>query len=359
MARLTLVIGIVASGKSYFIKNALEKENCVCLDIMDYQNDIEREVGQLLFSEYRTTCLEQANVRMISDIVSCLEEGRDVIAEQTLYKAKRRIKFVEEIKRRTDAHISVYVILPGKENWTKYIAERGLDDKIMDLSSEFEFPILAEGYDEIFEAIDGNIRIKKDTSNQNLNEDIGSGQEREGLQEIESYEEVLKIRDYMSRTSEEKKIFRLHEDMNGMFSKLLERKDDISFRVKCLTEIYKYTLGHQYPDQEIMSIMQRILDDASKLDDESLKAIDYAFAYKIAEYNGYDLSKVPVVSASKTMDLYTSAKYEEMVELSNKYPEGSKMRDMILKESEGLEPDKKLLELYNVLIERYTFRGWV
>lgn len=62
-------------------------------------------------------CLLQANELLLEDIVKNLNNGKDIVVEQTLYKAKRRIAYIDEIRKIPDVKIEIYVMTPSDELW--------------------------------------------------------------------------------------------------------------------------------------------------------------------------------------------------------------------------------------------------
>ncbi len=84
-----------------------------------------------------------------------MEAGCDVIVEQTLYKAKRRVPYIDAIRERfPDAFIAVYVMCPSDERWQEKLKKRGLEGHLRRLSEErddMEFPNVSEGFDAIYQ----------------------------------------------------------------------------------------------------------------------------------------------------------------------------------------------------------------
>ncbi|MCM1166618.1 MAG: ATP-binding protein [Lachnospiraceae bacterium] len=167
MQRLVFVIGAAASGKSHFIKEHFGDTDAEILDIFDYQQKAYDEAGfgeHIPFSAMRG-CLYKANNDLLKDIIGKLKAGRDIIAEHTLFKMKRRLAYIDEIRRAVDVHIIFYVMCPSDERWKENIAARklgGTFKRYKETSGDIEFPNTAEGIDEIFEVADGEIRPRTD-----------------------------------------------------------------------------------------------------------------------------------------------------------------------------------------------------
>lgn len=166
---VTFVIGATASGKTTFIKNHFsDNRNTVILNIYDYQQAAYKEAGFGKHIPFRQEfkCLYKANENLLVDIIKTLQEGKDVVVEQTLYKAKRRIAYIDAIRNAVEnISIEVYVMCPSDSAWNTYINERKLDSSIQQLKSiakEIDFPNPSEGFDKIYEVIDGNIGLRMD-----------------------------------------------------------------------------------------------------------------------------------------------------------------------------------------------------
>lgn len=112
MQKLTFVIGANAAGKTYFIEHHLANEKAVVLDVYDYQQKVYDEHGnkERITFEEQFRCLKKANEKHLHDIINELKQGNDVIAEQTFFKAKRRIAYIDEIRNEMDVKIEVYVM---------------------------------------------------------------------------------------------------------------------------------------------------------------------------------------------------------------------------------------------------------
>lgn len=161
MPEVTFVIGPVATGKSHFIGQLLQREQMEWLDVYEYQQRVYQEEGYPNFVPFweERRCLAKANALLLEDILENLDAGYDVIVEQTFYKAKRRIAYIDAIRERfPGTFITVYVMCPSDECWCENIKKRGLEDRaqsIMDLREEVEFPNVSEGFDAIYQVTDG------------------------------------------------------------------------------------------------------------------------------------------------------------------------------------------------------------
>lgn len=168
--KVTLVIGPSRSGKSTFIKNNFtDVSNTVILDVLDYQNaeiDRMREEDVLITRRERIKSLLRANDKHLKDTIDYLQQGKDVIAEHTMYRAKRRVAYIEAIRAAVeDVFIEAYVMLPSEENFDKYLRERNPDFIIEQMKEDaklLEFPNPAEGFDKIYQVVDDGIELRMD-----------------------------------------------------------------------------------------------------------------------------------------------------------------------------------------------------
>ena len=164
------VIGAAASGKTTFIKNHFsEDKNTIILNVYDYQQATYKkmeEFGCISIMEERE-CLKNANEAILVDIIEALKEKKNVVVEHTLYKTKRRIAYIDAIRKAIkNINIEVYVMCPTDSVWEKYINKRKLNvSKIKAQKNEIEFPNPVEGFNKIYQVIDGDIRLRMDTPN--------------------------------------------------------------------------------------------------------------------------------------------------------------------------------------------------
>lgn len=165
---VTFVIGATASGKTTFIKkNFPNNEDTVFLNVYDYQQAAYKEAGfggTIPFKE-EFKCLYKANENLLSDIITVLKQGKNVIVEQTLYKAMRRIRYINTINALKDVFIEVYVMSPSDSVWETYVTERKLAHSFQRLKAtaeEIEFPNPSEGFDSIYEVVDDVVKLRMD-----------------------------------------------------------------------------------------------------------------------------------------------------------------------------------------------------
>lgn len=197
---VTFVIGATASGKTTFIQNHFSnKRNTVILNVYDYQQAAYTEAG---FSKHiplgqEFKCLYKANENLLVDIIRALQENKNVVVEQTLYKAKRRIAYIDAIRNSFEnIPIEVYVMCPSDAIWEEYINERKLNASVQQLranANEIEFPNPSEGFDKIYEVINNNIKLRMDELNPKI-VDSARKELSEESQQMKQEEEKVKER---------------------------------------------------------------------------------------------------------------------------------------------------------------------
>ena len=130
MQKLIFVIGATATGKSHFIEQNYSDKDVTILNVYDYQQqayDEAEAAGPIsLGEEFR--CLYKANDMLLQDIIEKLLQGRNVVVEQTLYKAKRRIAYIDEIRKVAEVNIEFYVMCPSDLRWKSNLKKRNLSD---------------------------------------------------------------------------------------------------------------------------------------------------------------------------------------------------------------------------------------
>lgn len=167
MSMVTFVIGATASGKSYFIDKNYSDKDVVILNAYDYQQIADKDKSLDKYGSFRRDFRStmKANQMLLDDILKEINAGRDVVVEQTFYKAKRRIAYIDEIRKNSDVTIDVYLMAPSKELFSSNAKKRGYDsqiDQLMSIMDFIDFPNPSEGFDAIYEVIDGEPVLKMD-----------------------------------------------------------------------------------------------------------------------------------------------------------------------------------------------------
>lgn len=167
MSKVSFVIGAMASGKTHFIKHFFAYKDVDVLNIFDYQQKAYKEsgFGEMMPIGVQFRCLMKANDMLLNDIIEKLKCGRDVVVEQTFFKAKRRIVYVDAIRESVDAEMEIYVMCPSDDRWQKNIRIRNLEEGCGSFkmnTSEIEFPNPIEGFDSIYEVSEDGIKLRLD-----------------------------------------------------------------------------------------------------------------------------------------------------------------------------------------------------
>lgn len=168
MQKLIFVMGAPATGKSYYIEQNYAGQNVDIFDVYDYQQRVydEAEFGEIISFGTKFRCLYEANNMLLKDIIEALLQGRNVVVEHTLYKANRRIAYIDEIRKVSDVTIEFYVMSPSDSLWESNLKKRKLEGGIQSYTrykNQIEFPNVAEGIDKIFEVIDNKVNTRMDS----------------------------------------------------------------------------------------------------------------------------------------------------------------------------------------------------
>lgn len=173
MVKLIIVMGANFTGKTYFInKHFRDYTEVDILNVYDYQQQAYKEAGfkdSIPFSA-QFDCLMRANNMLLADTICKLKEGRNVVVEQTFFKAKRRISFIDGVREAlgdAEVKIEIYVMCPDDARWEENLRLREIDCSVescrKQAEEEIEFPNPAEGFDEIYEVTGERIRLRMDT----------------------------------------------------------------------------------------------------------------------------------------------------------------------------------------------------
>lgn len=185
MPTLTFVIGANATGKSCFIRQQYADKKVDMLNVYDYQQRVYLEEGVKDYIPYAVQfrCLMKANSLLLDDILAGLKRGHDMVVEHTLFKAKRRIAYLDKIKAQSpDTAVEVYVMQPTEAFWRSNLQKRGtLGDfqRYKSAEEQIEFPNVTEGFDRIFTVIDGEVKLRMDPPSPHILEPARAELERE------------------------------------------------------------------------------------------------------------------------------------------------------------------------------------
>lgn len=169
MQKVIFVMGATATGKTHFIGTHYADKDVDILNVYDYQQRAYDEAGfknNIPYgAEFR--CLLKANNMLLEDILEKVKQGRSVVVEQTFFKAKRRITYIDEIRKTADVLIETYVMCPTDALWESNLKKRELKGRFQSYKeqavNDIEFPNPAEGIDRIYEVVDGELRLRMDS----------------------------------------------------------------------------------------------------------------------------------------------------------------------------------------------------
>lgn len=169
MPKLIVVAGATATGKSHFIERQFSDGTYEILDALDYQRRIFKEnsyKGAVPLRLHRRLLL-MADQQLLGDVIAKLCQGKNVVVEHTLLKAKRRLTYMDIQKEQGLDQVTaeVYVLTPTQTEWARRIEQRGLSARaqsIMSQAQDLEFPNEVEGWDRIFQVTDNEVRLRMD-----------------------------------------------------------------------------------------------------------------------------------------------------------------------------------------------------
>lgn len=170
MKKLVIVIGATATGKSSFIKQNFADKDAKFLNAYDFQKRAfeELSVRNHITLKEQVYCLHKANEMLLNEIIYNLKKGRNLIVEHTLLKAKRRLAYIESIKKEVEnIQIVCYVMSPSIETYNQYLDKRGLlknnsFESYKKMVEDLEFPNVVEGFDKVYEVTDNKIQLRMD-----------------------------------------------------------------------------------------------------------------------------------------------------------------------------------------------------
>ena len=204
MQKLVFVIGATATGKTHFIKEHFLEKGVSVIDIYDYQKMAYDEAGykDTIPFQAQFRCLKRAYEMHLHAIIGELEKGYDVVAEQTWFKAKRRIAYIDEIRQvcGDDVKIIVYVMHPSDRRWAENIKLRKLSgslDSFKEQAESMEFPNQVEGFQEIYEVIDDAIVLRMDEPKDGIVEQARRELQEEGERIKKENEEIQKRKELL------------------------------------------------------------------------------------------------------------------------------------------------------------------
>lgn len=118
-------------------------------------------------------------------------------------------------------------------------------------------------------------------------------------------------------------------------------------------KIYQAAIDIRYTEDEKREIFDLSVANALSQEDIKLKALDLFVAYKIAKFNGYELSDVPIVRLDETYDLLGEIRPfpDELLKLIKS--ESTRHYEDILNHMEENKPDEEALDIFNIRIYKF------
>lgn len=144
MSKCFMMIGLPGSGKSYEVRKIAEREDAIIVS----SDAIRKEInGDESCQENGNKVFEIANKR----VKDALASGRNVIMDSTNVSCKRRVAWVEEMKKYADEMIAVFMATP----YEVCVERQGLRDRKVDediikrMYHNFNVPWYYESWDRI------------------------------------------------------------------------------------------------------------------------------------------------------------------------------------------------------------------
>lgn len=144
MSKVYMMIGLPGSGKSYEAKRIAVEEDAVIVS----SDAIRKEInGDESCQENGGKVFEIANKR----VKDALTSGKNVIMDSTNISCKRRVAWVEEMKKYADKIIAVFMATPCELCIERQaLRDRKVDEEVIErMYHNFNVPFYYEGWDEI------------------------------------------------------------------------------------------------------------------------------------------------------------------------------------------------------------------
>lgn len=148
-----IMVGVPGSGKSSWIRAQKWTDDCVNVSTDFHVEQYAKEKGKTyseVFDEYMTTAIEL----MLSDVHNAMDEGKDIIWDQTSTTvASRRRKF-----RMLENYTMIAVVMkcPPLDELKQRLATRPgkiiPESVVQHMIDNFETPTIFEGFDEVWYA---------------------------------------------------------------------------------------------------------------------------------------------------------------------------------------------------------------
>lgn len=148
--------------------------------------------------------------------------------------------------------------------------------------------------------------------------------------------------------------FSCEQRCNAYFGSMNMEQYEKDYRLRCrfLYKIYQAGISPMYTVDERKELVYRLIEDAAKRNDENNKVLNFVCAYKIAEYNSFNI-EVPKIRLDETLYI-TNPPLELSEDMIRTMKEcGRYERNM--KFFDALRGNEEILEIYNVYIEKNYF----
>jgi hypothetical protein len=228
---INIVIGTSWSGKKQFIKERFP--NSVIISVGDYQRKMlgERKDNMIPYPEYYGI-LMNANEQIKEDLVKMISEGTEVVMAHTLYKAKRRIEYIEAVRTVSDEAIDIYVMQPSDEQILEFIhADKERDGDLSWVKAqmrEIEFPNVTEGFAHVYVVNDKGVQ---DWSDKPREKKLINKNTKVTLKEFDMKESEIK------------------RDIIGFGDKPFKHICEVCGKIEILTSKQAYKEGWDYPGE--------------------------------------------------------------------------------------------------------------
>ncbi|MBR4581326.1 MAG: hypothetical protein IKO32_08840 [Lachnospiraceae bacterium] len=148
------------------------------------------------------------------------------------------------------------------------------------------------------------------------------------------------------------------EERFNQYLRFMNEDVEKGYNLRCryLYKIYQVGISSLYTKDERKDVVNRLLKNASEQTDENNRALDLICAYKMVQYNKFDID-VPHFRVSETLWTDTTAPKKEFPESILKMMSEERRRKTLAC-IENYGPNEEILDLYNVAIQRNWFGGF-
>lgn len=148
------------------------------------------------------------------------------------------------------------------------------------------------------------------------------------------------------------------EERFNQYLRFMNEDVEKGYNLRCryLYKIYQVGVSSLYTKDERKDVVNRLLKNASEQTDENNRALDLICAYKMVQYNKFDID-VPHFRVSETLWTDTTAPKKEFPESILKMMSEERRRKTLAC-IENYGPNEEILDLYNVAIQRNWFGGF-